>query len=96
MTSADTGWTNALDHHETVEALAAALPEVARDGFRDVEIPRKDLATVQAEALARAGYVLVPLEGRARLVADLLGQVDEHLADEAATSWFGQPREEQG
>lgn len=96
MTSADTGWTNALDHHETVEALAAALPEVARDGFQDVEVPRKDLAQTQAEALARAGYVLVPLEGRARVVADLLGQVDEHLADEAATNWFGHPKEEQG
>lgn len=94
MTSADTGWTNALDHHETVEALAAALPEVARDGFQDVEIPRKDVAAVQAEALARAGYVLVPLEGRARVVADLLDQVDAHLVDEAARAWFGQPKED--
>lgn len=93
MTSADTGWTNALDHHETVEALAAALPELTSPGG-GLAFGIKDVAQTQAEALARAGYVLVPLEGRARVVADLLGQVDEHLADEAVTHWFGQPKED--
>jgi hypothetical protein len=93
MTADPTAWfltSQALDHHATVDALTYALPEEARDGFRDIEIPRRDLAEVQAAELARAGYALVQVERQAEgaLAHDLTEAVEAHLADPSTTAGF--------
>lgn len=53
----------ALDHHEAVAVLAAALPEMIMDGFREVglEDSKKSVADDLAATLAREGYALVRL-----------------------------------
>jgi hypothetical protein len=78
---------NALDHHDTVTALAAALPDLASPGG-GLAFDPKDLASAQAEALGRAGYALIRLDV-AEPDTGLTAQVDQHLRDEAASSWFG-------
>jgi hypothetical protein len=66
MTNTDPqGWfltSQALDHRETIAALAAALPDVIYDGFRSTELDseiKKDVADDMAIDLARAGFALV-------------------------------------
>lgn len=65
MTTDPNGWfltSQALDHRETVTALAAALPDTIMDGFRDTELDqgvKRDVADDVAVSLARAGYALV-------------------------------------
>lgn len=53
----------ALDHRDTVEALATALPDTIMDGFREVDLEdsKKSVAGDMAIELARAGYALVRL-----------------------------------
>jgi molybdopterin biosynthesis enzyme len=78
----DPAWTvtaRALDHHDTVAALDRAVAGQLGEA----------LAEDVAAGLARAGIVLVPMDGGAALAHDLTVQVDAHLAEEAATSWFG-------
>lgn len=81
---------NALDHHDTVSALGAGLDPLVADETGEV-VPT--LASRLAERLGRAGYALIRLDG-AELLTDLGQQVDQHLRDEAASSWFG--REQDG
>lgn len=76
---------NALDHHDTVTALAAGLEPLVSDETGEVVA---QLSTRLAERLGRAGYALIRLDG-AELLGDLTTQVDQHLRDEAASSWFG-------
>lgn len=76
---------NALDHHDTVSALAAGLEPLVSDETATVV---KELSERLAERLGRAGYALIRLDG-AELLGDLAGQVDQQLKDEATTSWFG-------
>jgi hypothetical protein len=78
---------NALDHHDTVTALAAALPDLASPGG-GLAFDPKDLAATQAEHLGRAGYALIRLDAP-ESDTSLTAQVDQHLRDEAASSWFG-------
>lgn len=77
---------NALDHHETVTVLAAGLEPLVADETGEV-VPT--LSDRLAERLGRAGYALVRLDPGAELTTELVGQIDQHLQDEAATSWFG-------
>lgn len=77
---------NALDHHDTVSALAAGLEPLVADESGEVV---GELSTRLAERLGRAGYALVRLDQSAELTTDLVAQIDQHLQDEAATSWFG-------
>lgn len=77
----------ALDHHSTVGALAAALPDVENGG----PWGRDELAEALAANLARVGLALVPLAGGA-LLLDLEGQVNQRLREQAAVSWFGEGR----
>lgn len=82
MTSEDPAWSvtaRALDHHDTVAALDRAVAGQLGEA----------LAEDVAAGLARLGYVLMPMDGRAEITADLTAQVDAHLAEEAAVSWFG-------
>lgn len=79
----------ALDHHGTVGALAAALPEAF--SWTDQQAWQQVVAEELAANLARVGLALVPLAGGA-LLLDLEGQVDQHLREQAAVSWFGEGR----
>ena len=65
----------ALDHRDTVGALAAAMQAVTSD--------EHELAEITATNLAKVGLVLVPVTGGP------LADVDQTLRNEAATSWFG-------
>lgn len=88
MTDLPAAWLlarNALDHHDTVTALAAGLEPLVSDETGEVVA---QLSTRLAERLGRAGYALIRLDG-AELLGDLTTQVDQHLRDEAASSWFG-------
>lgn len=44
---------DALDQHETIEALYSSLPDLT------VSYPQEEVAELQAAALGRQGYVLV-------------------------------------
>lgn len=84
------GWflaSHALDHHETVTTLATVTPESI--AYADDPAARLTLAEHLATELGRAGYGLVRLTPEPTLTHDLTAQVDAHLAEEAATSWFG-------
>jgi hypothetical protein len=78
MTTDPNSWfltSQALDHKETVAALAAALPDVVHDGFRDAELDadsKNNMADDTAIELARAGFALVHLTpGREDRATDL-------------------------
>lgn len=64
MTTDPNGWflaSQALDHRETVAALATALPDTIMDGFREIDLEgsKKSVAGDLAAELARAGFALV-------------------------------------
>lgn len=76
MTTHSHGWSAALDHHETVKALTAALPGWLTEGDGEVDTAA---AETMAASLAREGLALIRLPGP-----------DSPLAAEAERSWFGQ------
>lgn len=83
MATDPNGWfltSQALDHHALVDVLTEAMPEETRDGFRDVEIPRRTVAEELATELGRRGYALVRLTPETELTNDLTSQVDAFLA----------------
>jgi hypothetical protein len=82
---------SALDHHDTVAALAGALGEAIEDPDGDLA-PR--IASRQAAALARLGLVLIPLNPGEALTADLMEAVDFKLTEDAATGWFARQEDE--
>lgn len=65
MTNDPNAWflsSQALDQHETRQALATALPDTIADGFREYGLEsgiREDVADDMAIELARAGFALV-------------------------------------
>lgn len=73
------GFSDALDHHETVAALTAAITSQYGQTFTDAEVIASQITT----GLARLGYAVISLEP----------VTDRPLGQEAATSWFGHEEE---
>lgn len=85
MTNESEGWSAAsaaLDHRDTVKALAAILPGWWSEGDPDVDTAA---AETMAAGLARQGLVLVPLDSSAQ---PDLGTGDRQLQDGTSTDWF--------
>lgn len=74
----------ALDHHDTVAALTAALP--AQIAYADDPGAQEHLAEHLAQELARAGLVLSPL---AVPTEEQVEQIGAAMRERAATGWFG-------
>lgn len=85
MTTDPNGWfltSQALDHHATVAAVLAALPEWLSGDEKT--------ADALAGSLARAGYALVQIEGTATstVVHDLTQAVEANLIDPSDAPGF--------